>query len=155
MIGRDAVRIERVGRRALDFVSPLVEDSEAHRVRFVRRLVDEWDSGVNRFDQPGEELFVANAGRHVIGVGGLNVDPYVTARGFGRVRHVYVLTTHRHSGVGALLVKAILDAADGRFEVLRLRTTNPAAARLYERLGFERVDVPDCTHAMTLTTAAR
>jgi GNAT superfamily N-acetyltransferase len=168
----DSVRIERVGQRSLDFLAPLVEDSEAQRVRFVRRLVDEWTSGVNRFDLPGEELFVAWSGarpgdaaersagavdhpRRVIGVGGLNIDPYVTARGVGRVRHVYVLTSDRRSGVGAQLVKAIVDAAHGRFEVLRLRTGNPAAAHLYERLGFERVDLPECTHTMALTVTVR
>jgi GNAT superfamily N-acetyltransferase len=72
----------------------------------------------------------------VIGVCGLNVDPYAGIPRVGRVRHLYVLTAHRRGGVGRSLVEAVVDAAGDRFDELRLRTQNPAAARLYERLGF-------------------
>jgi GNAT superfamily N-acetyltransferase len=53
--------------------------------------------------------------------------------------------------VGRRLVLAVLQAARGRFDVLRLRTTNPAAARLYESLGFTpSASTDDCTHVMDL-----
>lgn len=35
----------------------LLADSEREGSRFVRRLVDEWATGTNRFDRPGEALF--------------------------------------------------------------------------------------------------
>jgi len=117
----------------------------------VRRLADEWASGANRFDRPGEALFVARSAGDVVGVCGLNVDPYATAPDVGRVRHLYVLRAHRHRGIGQQLVTAIVQAARGRFQRLRLRTQNPEAARLYERLGFRAaVDATDCTHVMEL-----
>jgi GNAT superfamily N-acetyltransferase len=134
-----AVSTPRVERwRALpdETLGALVAESEGAGLRLVRRLVDDWASGANRFDRPGEAFFVAVQDGHVVGVCGLNVDPYAGAPRVGRVRHLYVLTAHRRGGVGRRLVEAVVEAAGGRFDELRLRTQNPAAARLYERLGF-------------------
>lgn len=74
----------------------------------------------------------------------------VKADGVGRVRHLYVLAAYRRLGAGRQLVEQVLDAARGRFERLRLSTQNPAAARLYERLGFERRAAADHTHLLEL-----
>ena len=69
----------------------------------------------------------------------------------GRVRHLYVLSAYRRLGVGRQLVGGVIEAARGRFDILRLRTQNPAAARLYEQLGFSRcAGALDCTHLMEL-----
>src|SRR5262249_24547026 len=126
--------------------------------------------GRNRFDRPGEACFVARAMRRVaraerqtpprakiddagqvIGVCGLNTDPYSAVPRVGRVRHLYVLVAYRNAGVGQRLGGAVIAAARGPFDTLRLRTSNPAAARLYERVGFRPcADVPDCTHVMEL-----
>jgi len=144
--------VERTSPAApADCLAALIAESEQQGLRFVRRLADEWASGANRFDRPGEALFVARSAGDVVGVCGLNVDPYATAPDVGRVRHLYVLRVHRHRGIGQQLVTAIVQAARGRFERLRLRTQNPEAARLYERLGFRAaVDATDCTHVMEL-----
>jgi GNAT superfamily N-acetyltransferase len=67
------------------------------------------------------------------------------------VRHLYVLGSARRHGVGQALVAAIVQTAHARFDVLRLRTSNPEAARLYERLGFQPAPgLDDCSHVMTL-----
>jgi ribosomal protein S18 acetylase RimI-like enzyme len=143
--------IERLNGPPADCLGPLIAESEAHGLRFVRRLADEWTSGINRFERPGETRLVAAIGERIVGVCGLNVDPYAARPDVGRVRHLYVLGACRRLGVGEQLVTAVIEAARGKFERLRLRTENPAAARLYERLGFQRqLDVPDCTHIMDL-----
>jgi ribosomal protein S18 acetylase RimI-like enzyme len=144
--------VERTSPAApADCLAALIAESGQHGLRFVRRLADEWASGVNRFDRPGEALFVARSAGEIVGVCGLNVDPYETGREVGRVRHLYVLRAHRHRGIGERLVTAIVQAARGPFRRLRLRTQNPEAARLYERLGFRAVvDAADCTHVMEL-----
>ena len=130
----------------------LLADSEREGSRFVRRLVDEWATGANRFDRPGEALFIARIGERLVGICGLNVDPYVAAANVGRVRRLYVLSAYRGLGVGRRLVMAVLQAARGRFDVLRLRTTNPAAARLYESLGFTPSTAGnDCTHVIDVS----
>jgi ribosomal protein S18 acetylase RimI-like enzyme len=52
---------------------------------------------------------------------------------------------------GRGLAAEVTEAARGRFDRLRLRTGNPAAAEFYERLGFRRcVEVADCTHELEL-----
>ncbi len=141
--------VERVSATPADRLAALLAESEQQGFRFVRRLVQEWESGVNRFDRPGEALFVARVGDDVVGVCGLSVDPYADDPKVGRVRHLYVLVRHRRSGVGEQLVADVLEAARGRFERLHLRTTNPTAARLYERLGFRRAfDTRDRTHVL-------
>ena len=83
----------------------------------------------------------------IVGVCGVNTDLYLPAPGVGRVRHLYVAAEHRQRGVGRLLVEAVIAAARGTFDVLRLRTDNGVAARFYEGLGFrQRAGVPACTH---------
>ena len=143
--------VERLAQSPAACLGALIAESEAAGLRFVRRLADEWTDGTNRFDRAGEALFVARIGDEVVGVCGLNVDPYATAPATGRVRHLYVGVAHRRRGVGGRLVAGVIEAARGRFDHLRLRTRNPEAAALYERLGFRRRDdVADCTHVMEL-----
>jgi phosphoribosylglycinamide formyltransferase-1 len=134
----------------------LLAESEQAGLRFVRRLVEEWASGANRFDRPGEELFGAWVDGRVVGVCGLNVDPYTAEEGVGRVRHLYVLSAFRRRGVGRRLIAAVIEAARGRFGALRLRTGNPEAARVYEAIGFQPSGrAADCTHIMELGSAPR
>jgi GNAT superfamily N-acetyltransferase len=133
------------------FLAELVAESEAAGFRFLRRLVDEWASGRNRFDRAGEVFFAAISGTRVIGVCGLNSDPYAGAAGVGRVRRLYVLAAFRRQGIGRQLVQAVVAAAQGRFRVLRLRTENESAGRFYEALGFRAcAGVVDCTHTLEL-----
>ena len=146
------VRVERLIEASSDLFDALVDESERQGYRFVPRLADEWASGANRFDRPGEALFAARIDGRLVGACGLNVDPYTRVVGVGRVRHlyVYVLADYRRLGVGRQLVEQVLDAARGRFGRLRLSTQNPAAAQLYERLEFERRAAADHTHLLEL-----
>ena len=140
--------IERVSGAPTARLAALLAESEQQGFGFVRRLVEEWESEANRFDRPGEALFVARVGDDVVGVCGLNVDPYAGDPKIGRVRHLYVLVPHRRSGIGEQLVADVLEAAQGRFARLHLRTTNATAARLYERMGFRRTAARDHTHVL-------
>jgi GNAT superfamily N-acetyltransferase len=137
-----------------DGLADLVAESERLGFRFVRRLRDEWAAGVNRFDRPGEALFAASLDGRVVGVCGLNADPYASDPRVGRVRHLYVLVAYRRAGIGRRLVAEVVTAARGTFDRLRLRTDDPDAARFYERLGFRpRAGLEHCTHALELTRA--
>ncbi len=147
-------RVERLHALPADRLAPLITESEQAGLRFVRGLAAEWESGGNRFDRPAEALFGAELDRLLVGVCGLNVDPYAGDPRVGRVRHLYVLTAHRRHGVGRQLVGAVVAAARGRLTTLRLSTTNPAAARLYESLGFRRhAGDAHCTHLLELCAA--
>jgi GNAT superfamily N-acetyltransferase len=145
------VTILRLERLPADRLAELVAESEEAGFRFVRRLVEDWESGRNRFDGPGEALFAAVCGARVVGVCGLNADPYTAAPGVGRVRRLYVLAGFRRSGVGRQLVRAVVEAADRHFHQLRLRTEGQAVTRFYEALGFQPFqELPDCTHTLLL-----
>jgi GNAT superfamily N-acetyltransferase len=146
-----AMLLERLHDFPAGDLAPLIAESEESGLRFVRRLAQEWAAGQNRFDRLGEALFVARLDGRLVGICGLNVDPYAADPAVGRVRHLYVLTAYRRRGVGEQLVGAVLTAAHGRFVTLRLSTQNQAAARLYEALGFRRHGGDaHCTHLMGL-----
>jgi GNAT superfamily N-acetyltransferase len=150
------VRIEPLIGAPADCLGALIAESQRNGHAFVRRLSEDWAAGANRFDRPGEALLIARLAGEIVGVCGLNVDPYAGGPAVGRVRHLYVLAAARRHGVGGDLVTAIVQAARARFDVLRLRTNNPAAARLYERLGFRATpDLADCSHVMALRQDGR
>lgn len=147
--------IERLSDLPLEQFGPLIEESVSHGLRFLRRLADEWRAGTNRFVRPGEALLAARVAGHLIGVCGLNVDPYACDAHTGRVRHLYVSEGMRRRGVGRALVNEIIDLARPSFDLLRLRTADTGAAAFYETLGFRRVaDVDASTHVLDLRTAA-
>lgn len=111
------------------------------------RLQQEWNEGTNRFDQAGEILLLAIQNQQVVGVCGLNRDPYTDDDRVGRVRRLYVSVDSRRRGIGRLLVTEIQNHCQGVFDQLRLRTDTPEADAFYRCLGFRRVKGdPECTH---------
>ncbi len=143
------VTIERL--HDLAALAALIAEGGQSGSRFVGRLATEWDSGANRFDKPGEALFVARVDGQPVGVCGLNVDPYTDERRVGRVRHLYVMEVYRRHGIGRRLLADVVAAARGPFDRLRLRTTNPEAGRFYEAMGFAPCpEEPDSSHALDL-----
>jgi GNAT superfamily N-acetyltransferase len=120
---------------ALDLVA-LRQDSQRSGVKFVQRLVDDWISGKNLFNQLGEAFFVAKQPDRLIGICGLNQDPYTATPTTGRVRRLYVMQADRRQGVGRALVQRVITEARPTFEWLHIRTDNPVADRFYRSLGF-------------------
>jgi GNAT superfamily N-acetyltransferase len=123
--------------------------SRAEGYNFLDTLAAEWFSGANRFDQPGEILLGALDQGILVAVGGLNRDPFLADPTIGRIRRIYVGAASRNRGIGTALVTSLLDHARQHFATVRLRTDNPTAARLYERLGFQPIADPHATHALT------
>jgi GNAT superfamily N-acetyltransferase len=118
--------------------------------RFIERLCREWASGANRFNAPGEALFLAFADGRVAGVCGLNRDPYAHDPRIGRVRRLYVTPSHRRSGLGRALLGAVVAQAHPHFSLLLVRTD--AAGEFYTSRGFRRSDsYAETTHVLELT----
>jgi GNAT superfamily N-acetyltransferase len=115
---------------------------------FLDRLQSEWDERTNRFDRPGECLLGARAAGRLIGICGLNVDPFAGDPGVGRLRHLYVAQGWRRQAVASRLVDRLLVQAAGSFGRVRLRTDSAAAAAFYVACGFARVEERDATHAI-------
>jgi GNAT superfamily N-acetyltransferase len=142
--------IERLDHVDRDELERLIEASEAEGFRFVTRLAEEYISGANRFEQQDEALFGAYDGA-LVGVCGLNRDPYTGDTQIGCVRHLYVLPNYRRLGIGARLVDKVINEARRHYALLTLRTTTPAADAFYHVIGFEAtIQVKDATHCMRL-----
>ncbi len=87
--------IRRLDRLTHDRFADLLNEGEAAGYRFLRRVIEEWDAGVNRFAGHGEALFAAEIDDRLVGVCGLSVDPYLNIPRIGRLRNVYVLAEYR------------------------------------------------------------
>jgi GNAT superfamily N-acetyltransferase len=132
-------------------LTDLAQDAERDGHRMVSHLISEWTDGTNRFAKPGESLYIAREGEQIVGVCGLNVDPYLADPAVGRVRRLYVAVASRRSRVGTVLVDRIVADARDSFDTLRLRTRNPVAAAFYESHGFVPVAGDEvCTHQLRL-----
>ena len=127
-------------------IEELRTEARAEGYKFVDTLVNDWDSGLNRFDAPGEVLCGHFDRGVLVAVGGVNIDPFTGDRETGRIRRVYVRAAWRNQGVGRALVMHLVEHARRHFKCVRLRAENPEAARLYERLGFVPTEDPAATH---------
>lgn len=149
------ILLERAHQLDLGEIAHLVADNAAEGWGFMGKLVAEYANGHNRFDQPGEALFIARDDAVITGIGGLNRDPYSHDPTIGRVRHVHVLSTHRRRGVGRALMQVIIAEARLHFRLLTLRTHNPIADAFYRSFGFRTEPViPDATHQLELAPLA-
>ncbi|WP_232695367.1 GNAT family N-acetyltransferase [Brevibacillus daliensis] len=127
----------------------LAIEAEEGGYEFVKRSMQEYQNGKNRFDQEGEIfLVVKNDQQEIVGQCGLNHDPYLNQTGVYRLRHLYVSHKHRQAGIGDLLLLACI--AHGRkvgAVCITLRTRNPIAASFYEKRGFLSGSTrPEVTH---------
>lgn len=130
----------------------LEAEAVAEGFRFLTRLVADWASGSNRFNQPGECLLGAFRDGQLIAIGGLSYDPYV-GPDIGRLRRVYVARAARGQNVGKALVQQLLAYAAQRFRVVRLSTDTPEGAAFYLRCGFQPIQDDFATHVKWLVDA--
>ncbi|MDE1152139.1 MAG: GNAT family N-acetyltransferase [Micavibrio sp.] len=128
-------------------LSALLKKSQAEGYNLVVRFCENWESGDNRFNLPGEVFYgIENEGRFV-GIGGRSLDPYLDDPAALRVRHVYLLPEWRQLGIGTKLMERIVVVPEGHgFKKLTLRTLHMAARKFYEKLGFSYIGEGDVTH---------
>jgi GNAT superfamily N-acetyltransferase len=129
-------------------VELLQSEAQDEGYDFVETLVEEWASGTNRFDAPGEALCGHLDQGLLVAVGGLNCDPFAGRPDMGRIRRVYVRPAWRNRGIGRALVGALVDHARTHFSCVRLRAENTLAALLYESMGFVPIESPDASHML-------
>ena len=145
------INIKEIKKLSVIELKSLIEDSQNQGFSFVQRCVEEWLTETNCFNQKGEVLLVAKENNQIIGLCGLNIDPYYPVMGLGRVRHLYVLSSKRRQGIGSKLIKQIIQQAKPNFDLLNLRTNNPQANLFYLAQGFQRsYERPECTHILKL-----
>lgn len=143
--------IERIDTEPTDRLNALVMEADATGFNALSRMLEDWRSGRNQFNQLGETLLIATDSGCVVGVCGLNRDPYLSDSMVGRVRHLYVAVDHRRIGIGSPLVRVVIGAASGHFARLRLRTDSPDADSFYRSLKFVPfASEPACSHQLVL-----
>lgn len=128
-------------------IQSLATQARSESFSFIDRLLDDWRDGSNRFDGKGECFLQLMVAETLVAVGGINRDPYSTESNIGRIRHVYVRPEFRRSGVGRVLLDALLERAT-HFKRLRLRANDERAFRFYESLGFVPSNEPNATHTL-------
>jgi len=132
-------------------IEHLVHESLQEGYQFVKKLVSEFTDATNRFDKPGEALYIAMYAEQIVGVCGLNQDPYLQQSNIGRVRHLYVSQPFRQKGIGKLLLLRVIQDARPHFNILTLRTSNPIADHFYRSIGFStNSPYKEATHFMEL-----
>ncbi|GIP31659.1 GNAT family N-acetyltransferase [Paenibacillus sp. J2TS4] len=147
----NTIQIIQTTELDLKSMSSLVERSREEGFRHIVRLVKDYEQGKNTFAQHGEALFVAVQGEQIVGVCGLNADPYSQAEA-GRVRRLYVLPEFRRAGIGRKLTEAVITEAAKHYKRLVLRTDNEGAGKFYEALGFSQSNgIEQSTHILRLT----
>ena len=127
-------------------ISRLVALSEAEDMGMLNKLVDRWTDGSNRFDRPGEALIEARSGGLLVGIGGINVDPYLDDPAVGRIRHLYVDPAFRGQGIARGIVDRVIALSEWKFERVRVRAGPPGANEFYESIGFGVCDESAATH---------
>lgn len=149
----DALNIRRVELADSRDLQPLLQYSLSEGYDFIHKLWTEYQSGVNRFDSPGAALLAGYLGEQLIAVGGVHPDPYLGQPTIGRVRHVYVLPSHRRAGAGRQLLAALIEQARSHFDTLTLRTNTAHGDAFYRAIGFDTEPrFADATHWMQLDT---
>jgi|SRR5215469_2852452 len=128
----------------------LVLESERDGYRLLRRLLDEWSAGTNRFSRPGEALLGAYVDARLVGVCGINVDPYTTDASTARARHLYVARDSRLRGIGRQLVEQVILRSRGAFKRIRVRTDTAGGSAFYLRLGFRQCLDATASHVLDL-----
>ena len=147
--------ISQINDSSIQSLAPLAVDAEGEGFKFVKKTIDEWISGANRFSGPGEILWGVFDGGKCVALGGLNVDPHANDPKVGRVRRLYVSSAYRKKGVATALLEMIIGKARQNFTTLRLSAhrpgaSNEAASKLYEEIGFAKDEGPNQTHVKSL-----
>ena len=146
---KEALQFRRLADLPPD-IEALRAEAASEGFRFMDRLIAEWRTNTNRFDQAGEMLLGVYEAADLLAVGGLNRDPYTDQEGIGRLRHIYVRKSARRRGVASALVRQLLKQAEGVFHSVRLRTETQEAASFYAKHGFVAVEAEAASHIKVL-----
>lgn len=112
--------------------------------RFVERLIDEWNSGANRFSRLGEALFGARSDGVLAAVGGRTREAAIP--GALRMRRFYVRPDFRGRGIGRLLVEALLAEPRRHGTTVTVNAGTKDAFAFWEAMGFVPMPRGDYTH---------
>lgn len=132
----------------LDFITleALILSSEQEGFKFISRLKNDWLNKTNRFDKANENLYEISLNNVIIGIGGINKNPYNENGNVGRLRHFYLLPNYRRKGIGRKFIQFILKESRMKYDKISLRTDTEVASKFYESLGFKKINSKYSSH---------
>jgi ribosomal protein S18 acetylase RimI-like enzyme len=142
------MEIKQILDSNIESVEPLALEAKSEGFNFVQRTIDEWRGSSNKFSKKGEIMYGIFVSDLCVGIGGLNIDPYLHDPNIGRIRHLYISRKHRREGLASLLLNKLIKSAVCNFESLRLSTNNPIASSFYESRGFKSSKGLKVTHIL-------
>lgn len=119
----------------------LVQESKEEGFKFLKKLINEYENELNTFNKSGECLYGIFQGEKLIGIGGLNADPYTENNKVGRLRRFYIAKDYRRIGLGKLLLNKLLSHAEKYFKVVVLHTDTKQGDVFYTANGFVKREV--------------
>ncbi|MFK4469068.1 GNAT superfamily N-acetyltransferase [Bacillus sp. RC252] len=117
-------------------INHLIQESTKEGFNFLIKLINEYESKRNTFSKTGECLYGIFRGNTLIGIGGLNQDPYTKDNKIGRLRRFYIAKDYRRKGLGKLLLGRILGDAKIYFTIVVLHTDTEQGDQFYTSNGF-------------------
>lgn len=148
-MNQDVVVIARVVESLPDGFDVILQAAASEGVRNMAMLAEQWDSGEQRFDEPGA-LFAALVDGDLAGVGGVAVEPAAGEPAM-RMRRLYVLPAFRRFGVGRRLAAAMMQQGFQAAPLLTVNATaSEAAPAFWEAMGFERAVAAGYSHTLRL-----
>ena len=114
----------------------LVQESKEEGFNFLKKLINEYENKLNTFNKTGECLYGIFQGEKLIGIGGLNEDPYTINNKIGRIRRFYIAKKYRRKGLGRLLLARIINDAKKHFNIVVLNTDTVQGDKFYTSSGF-------------------
>ncbi|BCC47418.1 acetyltransferase [Bacillus cereus] len=119
----------------------LVQESKEEGFKFLKKLINEYENELNTFNKSGECLYGIFQGEKLIGIGGLNADPYTENNKIGRLRRFYIAKDYRRIGLGKLLLNKLLSHTEKYFKVVVLHTDTKQGDVFYTANGFVKREV--------------
>ncbi|HDR7618957.1 GNAT family N-acetyltransferase [Bacillus mycoides] len=132
------IQIKRIGDLLKYEVNHLVQESKEEGFNFLLKLKNEYESKRNTFSKTGECLYGIFREDTLIGIGGLNQDPYTKNNKIGRLRRFYIAKDYRRKGLGKLLLGRILSDAKIYFTIVVLHTDTEQGDQFYISSGFAK-----------------
>jgi len=131
-------RIRYVNNLLSEDISKLREESIKEGFNIISRLINDYKSGKNKFNQKGEALIVCEIDDKIVGICGLNIDPINTKR--ARIRRLYVLPQFRNKKIGKKLVAELINYSINHFKTVSVNIGELNISKFYENLGFKEYD---------------
>ena len=113
----------------------LVQESKDEGFYFLIKLISEYENKINTFNKTGECLYGIFQGEKLIGIGGLNEDPYTINNKIGRIRRFYIAKIPKER-IREVIISENYKRCEKHFNIVVLNTDTVQGDKFYTSSGF-------------------